>query len=259
MPGRGSACPRSSSKRHLLGGEALGPELRQHSLAHLRRGCCRQRPRRSAPAPDSRQLRTSWCSMPANSRPSALNSPGSGGTSDAADAQLAGQPGGVDRAGAAEGQQREPARVAAALGRDGPQRPHHPRVGDAVDALGGLRAGPCPAARRCGRGWRGGRPRRRSGPRPSASWPGADVAEHDVGVGDGRLRCRRGRSRPARARRRRCAARRAGRPPGRGRRCCRRRRRPRRCRCSARGSVSPPPPTSRLPAESDAPTSYSAL
>ncbi len=71
--------------------------------------------------------------------------------------------------------------------------------------------------------------------------------------------CRRGRSRPAPATRPRCAARRAGRRPRRARRSSRRRRRPRRCRSSGCGSARREPRSSRLPAESDAPTSYSWL
>ena len=46
----------------------------------------------------------------------------------------------VHRAGAAERQQREAARVDAALDRDHAQRPHHLLVGDADDPLGGLAA-----------------------------------------------------------------------------------------------------------------------
>ena len=54
------------------------------------------------------------------------------------DAEIVGEPAGVDGPGAAVGDDREVARVAALLGRDRPQRPGHARVRDAVDAVGRL-------------------------------------------------------------------------------------------------------------------------
>ena len=47
-----------------------------------------------------------------------------------------------------------------------------------------------------------------SASRPPRKYVGVEVAEHDGGVGDGRLRCRRARSRRGRGRRRRSAGRR---------------------------------------------------
>ena len=70
-------------------------------------------------------------------------------------------------------------------------------------------------------------------------------------------RRRRGRSRRARDRRRRCAARPAGRRPGRARRCCRRRRRPRRCRSSGSAAARRRRGSAGCPAEIEPPTSYS--
>ena len=58
---------------------------------------------------------------------------------------------------------------------------------------------------------------------PAGESSGFEVAEHEIGVGDRRLRRRRGRSRPAPDRRPRSAGPRAGRPRRRSRRCCRRR------------------------------------
>ena len=52
---------------------------------------------------------------------------------DGPHAEILGEPGGVDRAGAAVGDQREVARVAPLLGRDRAQRARHPRVRDPVD------------------------------------------------------------------------------------------------------------------------------
>ena len=57
---------------------------------------------------------------------------------------------------------------------------------------------------------------------------GAEPPEHEIGVGDGRLACRRGRSRPGPAPRPRSAGRRAGR------------------RASTRAIEPPPVPTSKM-------------
>ena len=86
---------------------------------------------------------------------------------------------------------------------------------------------------------------------PAGISPSTTFASVTVGVAR-----RRARSRPAPATRPRCAARPAARPPRRARRSSRRRRRPRRCRCRDRSS-SPAPRISRLPADSEPPTSYS--
>ena len=67
---------------------------------------------------------------------------------DPRDAQLVGDRRGVHRPGAAERQQREVARVDAALDRDHAQRPDHLLVGDADDALGRLELARGRAARR---------------------------------------------------------------------------------------------------------------
>ena len=54
------------------------------------------------------------------------------------DAEVVGEPAGVDRPRAAVGDDREVARIAALLRRDRPQRPGHARIRDAVDAVGRL-------------------------------------------------------------------------------------------------------------------------
>ena len=63
-----------------------------------------------------------------------------------ADAELGRERGGVDRAGAAVGDEDEVGRIAPALGGDGTQRPHHRGVREPVDAAGRLVG--CEAERR---------------------------------------------------------------------------------------------------------------
>ena len=96
--------------------------------------------------------------------------------------------------GAAERQQREAARVDAALDRDHPQRPDHLLVGDPDDPLGRLELVEAELVAERGDGARGRLDveldaRRRGGVR-------REVAEQQVGVGDRRLGRRRARSRP---------------------------------------------------------------
>ena len=150
------------------------------------------------------------------------------------DAELAGDRRGVHRAGAAEGQQREAARVDAALDGDHAQRPDHLLVGDPDDPLGGLQL---PEAERAGEPRHRG-PRRLGVELDAAGQPrvAREVAEQQVRVGDRRLARRRARNRRARARRRPSAARPAGRRRGRASRSSRRRRRPCARRPSAAGS-----------------------
>ena len=71
--------------------------------------------------------------MRAKRRPTEEKRPASGGMIAVLDAELGRERGGVDRAGAAVGDEDEIARVAAALGRDGAQRAHHRGVREAVD------------------------------------------------------------------------------------------------------------------------------
>ena len=92
-------------------------------------------------------------------RPSAERTPPARGQRIALDAELGGDRRGVHRAGAAEGQQGEAARVDAALDRDDAQRPHHLLVGDADDPGGRLAR--VEAERRGERGDRRARPPRR--------------------------------------------------------------------------------------------------
>jgi hypothetical protein len=101
------------------------------------------------------------------------------------DTELLGECGRVHRAGAAVGDQRELARVTALLRRNGPQRAHHRRVRKAVDAA---RRVECRQLERL----------RDAADRPLREIPGdvevaageaarRDIAEIDVGVGDGGL------------------------------------------------------------------------
>ena len=244
--GRRSGAPRSAATRPRRGRRASSrPELVEDPR---RARAARRRARRGGTA------RTSWNSGRAKSRPSDAEEPRERGHEHGAAAEVLGEPGGVHRAGAAVGDQREVARVAALLGRDRPQRAHHPRVRDRVDPGGEPRARQRRAARRA-----------RSSA-PAAGELGRDVdlavrdgarrhqAEHDVGVGHGRLVAaaavagRPGSS--ARAARSDLQAR----PPRRARRSSRRPRRPRRCRSSGsaaarrrRASAGCRPKASRRP------------
>ena len=121
---------------------------------------------------------------------------GAGGDEDAGDAELAGERAGVQRAGAAEGEEGEVARVGAEGERDHADGVRHLGVGDAEDGLGGglgveaEGAGDrCRSGRRRGVGGAGKRagsrrPRRRLAsvmvgrvpPRPAAMGPGSAPA-----------------------------------------------------------------------------------
>ena len=140
---------------------------------------------RAISASSSSTLRPTSRRLSAVARPSADSTPAAGGQSTRLDAQLLGQPCGVHRAGAAEGDQRIAARVDAALDRHDAQRTQHLLVGDAHDpgcrlvdveaelsgqppdrSAGGLQVEPhIPGKRRLG----------------------AEVAEQQVGVRDGGL------------------------------------------------------------------------
>ena len=117
-------------------------------------------------------------------KPSAESTPGLGGTITGIAAEQLGQRVRVQAAGAAEGDERELARIEPALHRDDPQRAEHRLVDDVDDR-------PPPPPRR--RGPRLAEPRDR-GARGldvelhlAAEQPRRQVPEHDVGVGDGRL------------------------------------------------------------------------
>ena len=113
----------------------------------------------------------------------------------------------------------------------GLDRPDHARVGQLVAAVGGRRSIDRPSGSATSR--REDAPRRASasiGIAPSSSPVGIEVAEHEVGVGHGRLRRRPCRSRPDRAGAGAVRTDLAERRRDRARRCCRRRRRPRRGR-----------------------------
>ena len=112
--------------------------------------------------------------------------PGRGRHDDARHLQRPGHPGGEERPVAAEGEERVLARVAAALARDRADRAHHVRRGDQVSAVG--RLGERQAERH-------GDPlledlvgaRRVELHRAAGQRRRVQVAEDDVGVGDGRL------------------------------------------------------------------------
>ena len=115
---------------------------------------------------------------------------------------------GVQRAGAAEGHERELARVVAALHADHAQRAGHVLVDDPQDAVGGLlEAEPHRVGDLLHRGLRRLDVERHL----AADQVRREMAEHDVGVGHGRLGRRPGRRRRARARRPPTAGRRAAR------------------------------------------------
>ena len=133
-----------------------------------------------------------------------------------------GQRGRVQRAAAAEGHQREAARIDAAADRHQADAFGHLHVDHPMDAERRL------AHRRAER--LGDlfldRPHgevRVEAQRAAGEVGRVQVAEHDRGVGDRRPPCRRGRSRRARAPRLPIAGRPAGRRRRRSRRCCRRR------------------------------------
>ena len=118
--------------------------------------------------------------------PKAENTPGAGGMMTLRMPISRATCDGVQRTGAAIGDQREIAGIEAALGGDALDRVGHGGGGDAQDAVGGRRDVQCRAA------WR-----RASSARSAAvdvelhlaaeEAVGAEPAEHQIGVGDGRL------------------------------------------------------------------------
>ena len=145
-----------------------------------------------------------------------------------------GDRGGVQRPGAAERQQGEPARIDPALDRDDAQRPDHLLVRDLEDPRGGVEgSSPRSLGESGDRRFGGGLIERDPAGEPAL---GIEVAEQQVGVGHGRLGAAPCRSTPAPARRPPSAGRPAGRRRRRARRSTRRRRRPCGRRPSAAGS-----------------------
>ena len=112
--------------------------------------------------------------------------PGERRHEDGRAAELLREPGGVDGPGAAVGDQRELARVAALLRRDRAQRARHPRVRDRVDAGGELERSTGRAAPRHARA-PASASSREIVDLPVGDRPGGHVAEEDVRVGDGRV------------------------------------------------------------------------
>ena len=104
---------------------------------------------------------------------------------DPREAELAGDVGRVQPGGAAEGEEREAARIDAAAHRDEPHPLGHVGVDDAMDALAPRPAGRCRARAAIGSTARLGR----GAVEPRAAAEEArrvEVAEHEIGVGDGR-------------------------------------------------------------------------
>ena len=126
------------------------------------------------------------CSTGAASRPTADSTPGRRGTRMRPSPELVGKRAGMQGAGAAERQQREPARVVALSDRHEADALGHLGVDDAMDAERGLLDGEAERARRP----RARSPRDELGPQLEAAAGevlGVEVAQNDGGVGHRRL------------------------------------------------------------------------
>ena len=155
--------------------------------------------------------------------------------------ELARDVGRVQPGRAAEREQREPPRIDAAAHRDEPHALGHVGVDDAVDAARPPRRRSTPSAAAMPVDGALGRRAVEPAP-PPRKLSRVEIAEHQIGVGHGGVRCRRGRSRRGPAPRRRFPARHAGCRRHRPARSSRRRRRCWRCRgCSARSMAADPP------------------
>ena len=159
------------------------------SLAAARaapRGCARRRPCRAPSSGWLSVLTKSW-RRSATRQPSALVRPGRAGTSTFGRPSSRASADGVQRPGAAEGEQREVARVVAARQRHHADRAGHVGVGEPEHGRGRAagvepeRRGRSASAKIAAHA-----PRRRPARRPPAAPPG-QPAEHQIGVGDGRL------------------------------------------------------------------------
>ena len=169
------------------------------------------------------------------SMPQADSTAATRGTMTRAELELARDVGDVQPGRAAEGEQREAARIDAAAHRDQPHALGHVGVDDAVDALAPPPPRSMPSAARDARRRRARRPPRSSRASPPRKSVGVEIAEHEVGVGHGGRGAAAAVAGRARAPRRRSPARHAGCRPHRPARSSRRRRRGWRCRgCAAR-------------------------
>ena len=193
-PGRGSACRRRTRR---AGRPSGCPRASIHSRA---RASSSPRIARSSSSAASAVSRISVCAnslrKPATRSPSAHSRPGRRRDDDRERAHQLGDRVGVQRPGAAEGDERELARVVAALDADHAQRARHVLVDDPQDAVGGLPRATAPSRRRPSAPRRA-RPRRRAtsrrrsgraGRRPSttlASVTVGSVAALAVGRGPG--------------------------------------------------------------------------
>ena len=162
----------------------------------------------------------------------------------------------MHRSGAAERDEREVTRVDAALHGDDADRGGHVRVHDVVD--GARRVGDVDAER-VGDATRQIASRRGVGREHHATGEaaGIEVAEQEVGVGDGRIGAAAPVARRARQRRPPTAGRRAARRRRRSTRCSRRRRRPRRGRRSVIFTGNPVP--ARVPPKLPLPPTWKSL
>ena len=112
---------------------------------------------------------------------------GDGRDEDAANAQVIGQVAGMQRAGAAEGEQGEAPRVITALDGDAAQSAFHGGVGDAHHAQGGFFGAEMQPVAEFGQRPPCGVHIQRDIATPAQEAAGVEASEHEVGVGDGGL------------------------------------------------------------------------
>ncbi len=181
------------------------------------RRSARRRPRPDAPDPASRagvfSVLHEIVAQVGHHAADGVGDAGTGRDQHPRNAQLARQGGGVQRAGAAEGEEREVARIGAQRDRDHADRTRHLecwRPGSPPPPPGSHRgpaARPEPVRRPCAHGRRTPAPRRRRTP-PGQAARGSGWRPRSS------ARCRRGHSRSGRDRRRRCPGRPRSSPAG---------------------------------------------
>ena len=135
--GRCSAGPRSGVISSRPSGGRAGQDARRPPSSIAREGAI-DRPSSVAASSGRMNVRTRWCSRSASSRPTALKTPGAGGTMTVADPEPDRHLGREQRPVAAERDEAELARVAAALDGHGADRARHPGAAQQVDAVGGV-------------------------------------------------------------------------------------------------------------------------
>ena len=168
-----------------LAGKALLPQLADGALGDLAR-TAGSRAAASMLFERNACVHTLSTRMSASSRPSAENTPGYCGTISLRDAEQARDGRRVQRPGAAEGEEREVARVVAALERDHLDRARHVLVRDLDDRRRRARAASRPRRSACSSIARRRRAVVEAHP-PGEEVLGVEAAEQQVRVGDGRL------------------------------------------------------------------------